>query len=209
MEINLLDVAGLEIAADAVRLSFNSQRKESNEVSAIYSIAPGCDVETFLYEDDYKLLYSLVKQGDSHAKVMRMVQVWLKIRAPRYWWQEMSTYKIGTTEMSESTIHRIVSRDLVSDDFEDGMDDETLRKFCNKRYYNGFGDKILMMLDMKHDLPESFLQTRIMNTNYQTLRHIYFDRKDHVLPQWHIFTDWIIRELPFSSLITVDRNEKV
>lgn len=44
----------------------------------------------------------------------------------------------------------------------------------------------------KASIPEAFLQTRTVNLNYQVLRNMYNQRKNHRLPQWHRdFTNWI------------------
>lgn len=46
-----------------------------------------------------------------------MIQVWMDIEAPLYWWKEFDTYKIGTVANSCSTMHKIHSRDLTLQDF--------------------------------------------------------------------------------------------
>jgi hypothetical protein len=175
-----LEVCGLERAAKAVRLSFNS---ESNAHHCVQY----WDVS--LFADDVALLSGLIKKGDSHAKVMRMVQVWFKIHAPRYWWAEFDTYKVGTATMSASTMHTLLSRKLDQNDFEGGTPPEYL-DHINKL----IEDKDLVRAKM--DLPENFLQERYVNTNYQTLRHIYLDRKNHKLKEWHTFLDEL-DALPF------------
>ena len=188
MKVKLLSVAGLDEACRAVRLSFNSSSDEN-----CVETSHDCDI----YADDLALLKKLVLNGDSHAKVMRMVQVWLDIEAPRYWWAEMDTYKVGTTTMSESTMHTVTKRHLTENDFEMGfggvLDYEWIQKLNdlidNKDWYG-----------VKSRLPESFLQRRIVNLNYQTLRHIYIDRKNHRLPQWKKFLA-ILNDLPFPELI--------
>lgn len=48
-------------------------------------------------------------------------------------------------------------------------------------------------------LPESWLQTRTWTANYQVLRNMYFDRKNHKLPEWSTdFVDWI-KTLPYAE----------
>ena len=195
MLITIKSVAGITEAMEGARLAYNSKRA-TDEVR--YS---GLGNYKMVYNDDYKLLHRLIKKGDSHGKVARMVQVWLDITAPRFWWTEMDTYKIGTVATSESTIHTILKRTLVSTDFEDGMDTETLQKLNDIKLKDG-------LYGIKRHLPESFLQRRIVNTNYQTLRHIYFDRKNHVLPQWKVFLT-ALDELPFVGLIKTDKEERV
>jgi len=195
MKVVLQEVHGFKPATIAMRLSFNStgsstQVKESRGF--------------YISGDDHTLLLKLIKNGDSHAKVMRMIQVWLDIKAPRYWWQEFATYCIGVTTMSKSTVHTITDHDLTEYDFEGGMDEDILRKLYNIRNLDGFSDKNLIMRAMKHILPESFLQRRIVNLNYQVLRHIYLDRKGHRLPEWKTFLDFL-DTLPFSEFIKEER----
>lgn len=49
-------------------------------------------------------------------------------------------------------------------------------------------------------LPSSYNQRRTVQFNYEVLSHIYFDRKDHKLDEWHTLCD-MIRELPYAKEI--------
>ena len=51
-------------------------------------------------------------------------------------------------------------------------------------------------------LPSSYNQRRTVQLNYEVLSHIYFDRKDHKLDEWHTFCD-MIRELPYAEDIII------
>lgn len=197
MKIQFLQTAGLEPACHAMRLSFDSVSKMESRMSSA-----GVD----LWEDDVILLRNLVARGDSHAKVMRMAIVWMDVTAPRYWWQEFDQCKVGTTTMSSSTMHTLSKRDLVSEDFEGGMVQHVLdginifRAACNSHT-----PKYQRVYEMKRRLPESFLQKRTVCLNYQVLRHIYFDRKNHKLPEWHTFLS-AMSLLPFyEQFVKVDR----
>lgn len=58
-------------------------------------------------------------------------------------------------------------------------------------------------------LPESYMQKRTIDLNYQTLRRIYFARMNHKLDEWHKFCDWI-KTLPYAEeLITYKPDETV
>lgn len=195
MEVVLQEVHGFKPATIAVRLSFNSQGS-STQVKESKG--------WYISGDDHALLLKLIKNGDSHAKVMRFVQAYLDIKAPRYWWQEFTTYCVGVTTMSESSVHTITKRELTEDDFEDGMDEVILRRLNNIRDLDFYDTQNNRMRAMKHILPESFLQRRIVNLNYQVLRHIYMDRKGHRLPEWKIFLDFI-NTLPFPEFIKEER----
>ena len=54
------------------------------------------------------------------------------------------------------------------------------------------------VIRIKEILPETFMQKRIWMFSYQTLRRIYFQRKDHRLPQWRKFCEWI-ETLPYAK----------
>lgn len=185
MLVKIKHVHGLFAAMEAMRLSFNSESLK-DDITLDHGIG--------LNTKDVELASKLVVNGDSHAKVMRMVQVWYDITAPRFWWAEFDTYKQGTATMSESTVHTIKKSPLVGENFENGLVLDDTLDALNTAIAN---DDDLMYI--KSILPESFLQRRIVNTNYQTLRHIYFDRKNHRLPQWHYFIDEAIKKLPFNA----------
>lgn len=50
-------------------------------------------------------------------------------------------------------------------------------------------------------LPSSYNQKRTICMNYEVLHHIYHDRRNHKLDEWHTFCDWI-ESLPYSEIIT-------
>ena len=70
-------------------------------------------------EADLILGRKLVLRGDDHAKFARLIHVGFTCRAPRYWWIEFSTYRVGADSVSESTMHRKLSEPWVAADFED------------------------------------------------------------------------------------------
>ena len=195
MTIYTMEVLGFVPATVAMRLSFNSQSSSQGIVES---------KGIYINKDDHTLLLKLIRNGDSHAKITRMIQCYLDITAPRYWYQEFDTYKVGTVAMSGSTVHTLANRDLTEDDFEGGMDGDILCKLNDTRSLIRVYDKNNVMYAMKHILPESFLQRRIVNLNYQVLRHIYLDRKGHRLPEWKIFID-AIDTLPFPEFIKEER----
>ena len=65
-----------------------------------------------------RLIKASVKEGNSHSKFLRQIMVCVDITAPLYWWKEYSTYKVGTTENSTSTMHKIMSKKFEENMFE-------------------------------------------------------------------------------------------
>lgn len=50
-------------------------------------------------------------------------------------------------------------------------------------------------------LPSSYNQKRTICLNYEVLHHIYQDRRNHKLDEWHVVCVWI-ESLPYSEIIT-------
>ena len=180
IDIKTLEIAGYAAAFQALRLPFGKECR--SEVYTEQQCTLGeidnevkIGASVFVNQQDLHLMSILVKRGDEHAKVVRGIMVYAEINAPRYWWQEMDTYRIGTDRLSsESTMH-IQGK---------GMSEEELLK-------------------MKGDLTEGTMQKRVQVFSYQCLRRIYFQRRNHRLPHWREFCQWI-ESLPFAKeLITI------
>ena len=211
MEFNTLDVQGFDSALRGMRNPLKSYDKADSEWTLDYggehfAIGP----------NDYKLAKGLWKGGTEHRKWMRQVIVWVEITAPRYWWSEFDTYKIGTSANSESTMHTILKEPFNQSQFEwpkfDNGDWDIMAAFndyidviktARDRAGEVYGEKKEYYQQMlKAMLPESFLQKRTICLNYEVLATMYRQRKNHRLPQWReSFTSWV-KTLPYSEFIT-------
>jgi hypothetical protein len=178
MKATLLDVHGFHAAVYGTRLSKN------NEVVC----------NAMFTDDDLALLTKLSRLGPSHAKFLRVIQVWMSIKAPRYWWSEFDTYKVGTTALSQSTMHTLMKRELSCLDFEPCVLQSVISSVNAEIKYGS-------LEVAKANLPEGFLQTRMVNANYQVLKAMYHDRKNHKLEEWREFCEFI-ETLPHATLIT-------
>ena len=179
--IKLISTYGLHESLLAVRLPMQDIKADNISMSSLSEE----------FDKRINLLSRLVKAGTEHAKAVRGIWVTLAITWPRYMWSEMDTYTIGRQPLSStSTMHKITSRDLIPSDFEDGIILDSVLSQLNyiRNKDISVKDKIL---HMKRILPESYLQTRIIQFNYQTLRNIYFQRKNHKLENWHDFCKFI------------------
>ena len=176
MKITILELAGIETAFKAMRLPFEGESKG--------------------IQKDLELAASLIKSGDSHAKFSRMIDVWLEIDAPRYWWQEFDTYRMGVEKVSSSTMNLLGKRPLVKEDFAHigAVPDEWIE------FINNVAKSDAPRLMLKCILPESFIQRRIVKVSYQALHSMYRDRKNHRLEEWHQFFRGIRSfDLPYAN----------
>lgn len=199
--IEKTEVFGWEAAIRGMRNSFNSwDRSDSayDSASGKYKVGPA----------DMELMDRLSRSGPSHAKFLRYINVTMDVNAPRYWWAEMDTYKVGTVRNSCSTMHKIQAKEFVREDFScEHLNEESLKTLdiliktlndARNRFNEGKNkDDWWQMIQL---LPASFNQKATIQLNYQVLQNIYFTRKAHRLDEWHTFCHWI-EELPCSNLI--------
>ena len=207
IQIDKVEVFGWEAAIRGMRNSFNSWDKSDsryNADSGKYEVGPA----------DIELMDRLSRSGPSHAKFLRYINVTLDITAPRYWWAEMDTYKVGTVRNSCSTMHKVQAKEFERADFScEHLDEEslaaldTLISVMNRARdrFNNCGKNKDDWWQMIQLLPASLNQKATVQLNYQVLQNIYFTRKDHRLDEWHSFCRWI-EELPYSQLIIGKRS---
>lgn len=157
---------------------------------------------------DLSLMERLAAAGSEHAKYRRMLPVWVTITAPRYWWTEYDTYKVGTVANSCSTMHKIAAKEFTAEDFSYEHLQEAGRvrldvvidalNFARHEYLRTKDKRY--WYSMIQLLPQSYNQRRTLMLNYEVLATIYRQRKDHKLDEWHTFCEWI-ETLPYAELI--------
>ena len=136
---------------------------------------------------------------------------------PRYWWSEADTYKFGTKN-SCSTMHTLFKKEITLDDFYLGQDPivMTVQQMENhtipllnilRDLYQKDKD-YRWVVEMKRNLPESFIQLRTWNTNYEELMNMYHQRKHHRLTEeWiDIFCKWC-ESLPYFQELCIDTDK--
>ncbi len=221
--------------SDSIFLDQEGDYHDINEnTGPFYGDTNEFDDGVFVGPNDRKLMLNLAKGGPVHAKYRRMIIVYVDITAPLYWWKEFDTYKVGTVANSCSTMHKIHEKEFTLDDFshehlmgpwdyEIQRDPETevpiygdftgalvgLVAALNdaRKLFLETGDKCYWW-QMIQLLPSSYNQKRTVMMNYEVLTHIYPDRKNHKLDEWHVFCDWI-ESLPYSEVILGEENEQV
>ncbi len=136
----------------------------------------------------------LAHKDGGHNKFLESIMVWLDVTAPRYFWQQLDTYRVGITKQSESTMHTIMKKPLTQANFEKEIRFETLIHL-NNLIYAGMFDQL------KVELPEGFLQRRIICTNYKVLRNIISQRLKHKLVEWQVFCNSLYVQLTHNEYL--------
>ncbi len=202
IKIERTSVMNLENAIRGARNPLNSWDRMDSEYDGEGNFVLG--------ENDLSLAVRLAKAGNDHRKYLRMIFVSVDVTAPLYWWKEYDTYKVGTVANSCSTMHKIHAKAFSRDDFScDRMSDFALE--CLDNTITALEDRRVKYLETNdtaywHDmiqlLPSSYNQMRTCTMNYENLINIYYARRNHKLPEWHTFCDWIA-SLPYAKeLIT-------
>ena len=132
--------------------------------------------------------------GDGHNKFLESVVVWIDMTAPRYFWQQFDTYRIGVSKQSESTMHTLTARPLTQEDFAHPIP-QVMLGFLNGKIEQEDWETV------KRNLPESFLQRRIVCTNYMALQRIVRQRRSHRLAEWQDFVRQLCSQIEHPELI--------
>lgn len=188
MKVKLLKECGYKEAVLGFSLSYNTSLERTEAILARYAWGvPG------------------------ESKYLESIQLWIDVVAPRFWWQEADTYRVGTSKQSESTMHTICKAPLTQDNFEFQVADETIDRlnFFIKRYKSATepDERLDCFLRIKNELPEGFLQRRIWNMNYKVLQGIVLQRYKHRLPQWRVFCDTLLSSVEHPEFIRKEPNE--
>lgn len=257
LKIEKTEVVGWEAAIRGMRNPMNSWEQSDSDYRPIlckrcdncmsyqlerWDDCEQCEVEQqtkahdgfMIGPKDYDLMTRLRNAGTDHRKFMRMIEVYVDITAPLYWWKEFDTYKVGTVANSCSTMHKIAAKEFTLDDFShehlgvlipaelnDGEEvfqnlwiESLKRTIEDLNIARGFyireqnSDlKKKYWLQMIQLLPTSYNQKRTIMFSYEVLANIYKSRRYHKLDEWHTLCDWI-EGLPYSDLITGERNAK-
>lgn len=210
IRIENVETYGWEAAIRGMRNPMNSWDKSDSTFEYAYGA-----MHTFkIGDNDLDLMKRLVKAGSDHRKFMRFITVTCDITAPRYWWPEADTYRIGKEQNSCSTMHKIHAKEFELDDFSHEHLQISASEMFVKiiHWLNEYRSRYLESRDkddwwqMIQLLPQSYNQRRTVMFSYETLRNMYHARKAHKLDEWREFCKWI-ETLPYHELIT-DGGEK-
>lgn len=203
IKCELLEVAGLETAIHGMRNPMNSWDKSDSTV--------GFDEYDWewhfiLGDEDKKLAQKLIKAGPEHRKFLRQIYVSFDVTLPRYVWSEFDTYQF-VTKNSCSTMHKLLQKDtaialedFVYDEIEEPLMEAIVQRLniFRRLYFNdATPDKNEILRRAKQILPEGYLQKRTVATNYEQICNIYYQRKNHRLPEWRVVCGFI-ENLPYA-----------
>ena len=159
------------------------------------------------------------KAGSGHDQFMTGIIVQFDLTFSNKAWVEAERYKFLNFISSQSTMHRITKFDL-DQEYIPYVDKRIVEIMKEKvKAYNDLQAQMTsfknegkdvseimntlneMYLEILYSNPAGFRLTAKMTTNYRALKTIYNQRKDHRLPEWRAFCEWV-KTLPHSEFIT-------
>jgi hypothetical protein len=175
LEIETIEIAGITPSLLAIRLPKRS--KEDSEFEVMATLEDGrflSGVDFILGKNDSKLAGNLIRAGNDHAKAMRGIIVWAKLKMQVGWMIEFETYRHGVECLSTSSAMHGELKHLTGPELAE---------------------------QKQADLPEK-VYTRIVHMSYQALRSMYYPRRHHRHPDWPIFCKWI-ESLPYANELII------
>ena len=150
-----------------------------------------------------KRLKLLAHKDGGHNKALESITVQIYVQATRGFWQEFDTYRVGITKQSASTMHTLKNRLVGYYDFEEGISKCLVAAFnkCLLSYKSPKSKHYNDITRLKENLPEGWLQERVITTNYKVLRHIYAQRHDHRYKHWRTFCCYLLTNLKYPEFI--------
>ena len=145
------------------------------------------------------------KTGTGHDNFLNGVIVQFDLTFTVKAWTEAERYHFLNFISSQSTMHRIAKFNLdeAYNEYVDERIIEIMKELVSKYNESKSPEDYLKLL---YSNPCGFELTAGMTTNYRQLKTIYQQRKDHRLPEWREFCNWI-KKLPHSDWITGENNE--
>ena len=149
-----------------------------------------------------KTTYSLGRAsvGSGHDNWLNGVIVQFDLTFTNKAWVEAERYHFLDFVSSQSTMHRITkfNLDKAYIEYTDPRMIEIMQQLVAQYNADPTPDNYLKVL---YSNPAGFKITAGMTTNYRQLKTIYYQRKNHRLPEWRVFTEWIETLPMFKELI--------
>lgn len=144
--------------------------------------------------------------GSGHDQFLTGIIVQFDLTFSIKAWTEAQRYHFLDFVSSQSTMHRISKMDIAKQ-CNGYVKDSTiilLNGLVNAYNSDPTPENYLALL---YNVPVGFRLTARMTTNYRQLKTIYRQRKDHRLPEWRSFCDWI-ETLPYAKELIIGEEKK-
>lgn len=144
--------------------------------------------------------------GSGHDNWLNGIIVQFDLTFTNKAWVEAERYHFLDFVSSQSTMHRITKFDLDKAyiEYTDPRMIEIMQQLVAQYNTDPTPDNYLKVL---YSNPAGFKLTAGMTTNYRQLKTIYYQRKNHRLPEWRMFSEWITTLPMFKELILNENSQ--
>lgn len=152
----------------------------------------------------------LSRAGGAEEQFMSGIIVNFDLTCSNKMWVEAERYRFLNFVSSQSTMHRIAKFDL----------DRAFNKYVDRRIVAIVSEKVRnyenetdpeakkeRYLELLYSIPSGFELTARLSTNYRCLKNIYYQRRNHRLPEWREFCKWI-ETLPLADKLILTKDSK-
>lgn len=138
--------------------------------------------------------------GEGHDNFLNGIIVQFDLIYTVKAWTEAERYHFFDFVSSQSTMHRITKFDLDKSyiEYVDEFMIKRMKELVKEYNENPTPENYLKVL---YSNPCGFKLTARMTTNYRQLKTIYHQRKNHRLPEWKVFCQWVETLPYFKELI--------
>ncbi len=148
--------------------------------------------------------------GEGHDNYLKGIVVEFDITAPLYWWKQAQRYHFFEYVSSQSTMHCLLKFDISSQCVSETNKEvlaivEKIKDEYNAIDENDREKKKAKWKELVASTPCGFCLGATMVTNYQQLKTMYNQRKEHKLSEWHDFCKWCESLPKFVELTGVKR----
>ena len=137
------------------------------------------------------------KMGTGHDVMMQGIIVQFDLTFSNKAWVELQRYHFIDFVSSQSTMHCISKMDIkcMCNDYVSDVVIAEVERLKEIYLKTKDSEDYLRLL---YNIPSGFELTARMTTNYRQLKTIYKQRRNHRLPDWHIFCDFV-EKLPYAK----------
>ena len=147
-------------------------------------------------EKDINRAYRLgqTHNGEGHDNFLKGIIVQMNVTAPLYWWKQAQRYHWFDFVSSQSTMHCLLKFSIkdqcVGDTHPEviAIVDRLVSEY--QKMSDTDENKKTKWRQIVASLPSGFCLGATMTTNYQQLKTMYFQRKNHKLSEWRAFCEW-------------------
>ena len=141
------------------------------------------------------------KKGEGHDQYLTGIRVAFDLTFSNKAWVELERYRFVEFVSSQSTMHRISKMDIRGQ-VNEYVTENTIQEVERlKEIYLQTQDKE-DYLRLLYNIPSGFELTARLTTNYRALKTVYSQRKNHRLPEWREFCEWV-ESLPYAKELII------